>query len=333
MASEVVCYHIKAIVSEALSSSNRGLKLKQLGNTILEKCCDGEKEQSSFGHFCESVLSWLEDKVQSTARRYKAKSAKRAKLWSTFHELRVQDDGFLRTSWNKMLSGLGVSEENDWLLMQRLVRRLFDDSVSKYFAALTPAAESSEVQLVTLTGDELNALRYACGYIAHTLLKKFERQKRKDDKIAQFITCLGEMAVAGEGDNLLEYTEHWFTIVNRGGLFPLNENSFAMFIEIEKYVRYYLPKHVLSTTADKKSFKDNVHRKVVDNENVQFYWTLLSQEIDNLEHAQELLQEIVKLWVTVRGFSLTATWMECYKVKEKKTLQKSTGLRKSISGT
>ena len=37
MASEVVCYHIKAVVSEALSSSNRGLKLKQLGNTILEK--------------------------------------------------------------------------------------------------------------------------------------------------------------------------------------------------------------------------------------------------------------------------------------------------------
>ncbi len=79
-----------------------------------------------------------------------------------------------------------------------------------------------------------------------------------------------------------------------------------MFIEIEKCVRYYLPKHVLSSTADKQSFKKNVHSKVVDNDEIQFYWTLLSQEIDNPpDHAQELLQEIVNLWVTVRGFSLT----------------------------
>ncbi len=55
-------------------------------------------------------------------------------------------------------------------------------------------------------------------------------------------------------------------------------------------VVYYLPKHVLSSTADKQSKKKNVHSKVVDNDEIQFYWTLLSQEIDNPDHAQELLQ-------------------------------------------
>ena len=216
--------------------------------------------------------------------------------------------------------------------MQRLFRRLFDDYVRKYFTALAPTVESPEIH-ITLSSDELNALRYACGYVAHSLLKKYERRKNKEDKLIQFISCLGEMAVSGEGESVLAYTEHWFTIVNRGGLFPLNENSLAMFIEVEKCVRYYLPRHVLSSTADKESFRENVHSKVLENENVQFYWTLLSQDIDNPEHAQELLQEIVTLWVTVRGFSLTATWMEVYKKKEKKTIQKSTGLRKSISGT
>lgn len=128
------------------------------------------------------------------------------------------------------------------------------------------------------------------------------------------------MAVAGEGESVLSYTENWFAIVNRG-LFPLNDNSFTLFIEIEKCVRYYLPKHVLSSTADKQNFQENVHSKAVDNDTIQFYWTLLSQEIDNPDHAHELLEEIVKLWVTVRGFSLTATWMEAYKQKEKKTIQ------------
>ncbi len=110
-----------------------------------------------------------------------------------------------------------------------------------------------------------------------------------------------------------------------------------MFIEIEKCVRVNLLKHVLSSTSDKETsdketFMQNVHDRVADNEDVQFYWAVLSQDIDDPNHDQELLGEIIKLWVTVRGFSMTATWMEIYKKKEKKTVQKSTGLRKSISG-
>ena len=48
-------------------------------------------------------------------------------------------------------------------------------------------------------------------------------------------------------------------------------------------------------------------------------------DIDDSDDAQGLLGEIIKLWVTVRGFSMTATWMEVYKKTEKKTLQKATG--------
>ena len=50
--------------------------------------------------------------------------------------------------------------------MQRLFRRLFDDYVRKYFTALAPTMESPEIH-ITLSSDELNALRYACGYVAH----------------------------------------------------------------------------------------------------------------------------------------------------------------------
>ena len=65
---------------------------------------------------------------------------------------------------------------------------------------------------------------------------------------------------------------------------------------------------------------------------MQFHWAVLSQEVNDPEDAQELLNEIVTLWVTVRGFSITASWLEVYKKAEKKTVQKSTGLRKGLSG-
>ena len=71
---------------------------------------------------------------------------------------------------------------------------------------------------------------------------------------------------------------------------------------------------------------------IVKNENIQFYWTLLSQDIDKPENSELLLTEIIHLWVTIRGFSMAASWLEEYKKNSKKTTQKSTGLRKSISG-
>ncbi len=52
-----------------------------------------------------------------------------------------------------------------------------------------------------LTKDEQNALRYACGYVAYSLLRKFE--KIKGDKYCQFVTCLGQMAVPGKGGDIL----------------------------------------------------------------------------------------------------------------------------------
>ena len=43
--------------------------------------------------------------------------------------------------------------------------------------------------------------------------------------------------MAVEGEDFLGYTRKWFDHVNRGGLFPLNEKAFALFIEIEKCVQ------------------------------------------------------------------------------------------------
>ena len=96
-------------------------------------------------------------------------------------------------------------------------------------------------------------------------------------------------------------------------------------------MRVLLPKHMLATGSDRESFTQDVICKVSDNEDVQFYWAILSQEVDDPDDSEELLNEVVKLWVTVRGFSITASWMESYKRNEKKTVQKSTGLRKGLS--
>lgn len=96
---------------------------------------------------------------------------------------------------------------------------------------------------------------------------------------SQYVTCLSEMSVAGEGDDILSYTREWMEKVNRGGLFPVNDNTVHLFIQIEKCVRIHLPKYLRS--KPKVSFQQRVYDKIIDNEDVQFYWVLLSQDIDN----------------------------------------------------
>ena len=66
------------------------------------------------------------------------------------------------------------------------------------------------------------------------------------------------------------------------------------------------------------------------NDEVQWRWNLLSQCIDCDEESKELLTEIVQLWVTVRGFSMTAGWLENYKMQSKTTTAKKPSLRKGL---
>ena len=64
---------------------------------------------------------------------------------------------------------------------------------------------------------------------------------------------------------------------------------------------------MLVTRTDENSFKQDVHGVIIQNDDVQFHWSVLSQDTDDPDDAQELLTEIVKLWVTIRGFSMTAS--------------------------
>ena len=65
------------------------------------------------------------------------------------------------------------------------------------------------------------------------------------------------MAVQGEGDDLQEYTRKWFELVNRGGLFPLNDETFRFFVQVEKRVQFLLPKYAINL-SDKEIFKESV---------------------------------------------------------------------------
>ena len=135
------------------------------------------------------------------------------------------------------------------------------------------------------------------------------------------------MAVNGEESDLLEYTMKWTRLVNRGGLFEINETTYALFREIEMIVRKHLLV-IFERTSPKT--KEMLSSAVSSDEDIQFYWTILSVDIESEEQAIKLLTEIIGLWVTIRGFSIAGTWMENYQKVRKSVSHKSKALRKQL---
>lgn len=106
---------------------------------------------------------------------------------------------------------------DDQLLEQSVNQEVFEVCVHEYFTECCSSSAATLTDVRPLTADEMNVIRYVCGYVACPLLKGYEKQKVKTVVSSQFIDCLGEMAVEGEGDDVLTYmyTRTWFDLVNK----------------------------------------------------------------------------------------------------------------------
>lgn len=70
--------------------------------------------------------------------------------------------------------------------------------ISEYFTSQTPHQAEACAAHIQISTDELNAMRYACGYVPHTLLKRYKNIPGQ--VYSQYVQCLGDMAVEGEDD-------------------------------------------------------------------------------------------------------------------------------------
>lgn len=216
------------------------------------------------------------------------------------------------------------------LVYQNVNQRLYEDLIRTHICSqstITCRESSTEVKELTL--DEENIIRYAAGYVAFKLLKKYEKSE------PEFVECLSTIAVAGDDSSLLEYTCKWTREVNRGGLFEVSDMCYYLFKEIELKTRQHLPSLLspsVSSDLDHNN-KEIVISAVLGSESVQFFWTMLSVDIPNEECAIKLLHEIVALWITIRGFSIAGEWLEKYKQQKKSGTKKSKSLRKQLKNS
>ena len=89
--------------------------------------------------------------------------------------------------------------------------------------------------------------------------------------------------------------------------------------------------HTTNPSILQSGLKERICGSILENEDVQIYWSIIASSWSK-EEADELLAMITQQWITLRGFSFASSFNEEYKKKNKKTLEKSKGLRKNLIG-
>ena len=85
----------------------------------------------------------------------------------------------------------------------------------------------------------------------------------------------------------------------------IQETTFALFSSMEDEIRDGLEQLVTEPNTIKKA---ELIKKIKRNDDVQFYWCIISAdfEIDDTETHAILLEMIIELYVTIRGFSFAS---------------------------
>jgi hypothetical protein len=73
------------------------------------------------------------------------------------------------------------------------------------------------------------------------------------------------------------------------------------------------------------NFKAEISKKLHANEDVDGRWCQATGK-----RLKAMLELVVNLFLTIRGFAYTSVWPEQYKAASAKTLQKSKGLRRGL---
>ena len=144
---------------------------------------------------------------------------------------------------------------------------------------------------------------------------------------AELQLCLLDFS---DPDISTDESEEWVRSIDRGGLKHVSDMTYTLFMSMEQVVH----KHLQIGSTSQNPQREITEKQIKDNNNVLFYWYTVSAEWEDT--ASTLLDMIVKLWITIRGFSGANRWLEKYYMyiaDEQKMVQKSKGVRKQLVST
>lgn len=258
-------------------------------------------------------------KMMCTCFRHKRKKQKKYRevMWSTYHTLRTSAE--YCDAWGKIskeVTGIDLCPT----FYQNVGHIMFKELIMIHHPKTSKELDCQAHTPPPLTYEEMNALRYVSGYIPRLLRKRLMKSTHKLKEDLKL--CIFDLL--DDGDEIDDSSQDWIHCIDRGGLTRVNNATFDVFVAIEHELRSRLYHESVPP-----EFSDRMKKEITENEDVQFFWSMLSTEWEE-ESGDVLLEMIVNQYVKIRGFSYASAWLEEFKQINKKTTQKSKGVRKQL---
>ena len=262
----------------------------------------------------------------------KAKSLtnKFEKMWSCYHHFICSDD--MCSVWLQGLSNPPVNRHFK-LFTQAVTKWLMKEVVNSAIPPM-PTVTSVQGASAVLSIQDEQALRYVAGY-AVMKLKKYLKMKGSPQAIT-FFECLAatheEEEKADEDITYLQYSKTWVEKVNRGGLFTVNDNTYLLFQAMELSVRKTLSIEWISREPT-LHIKEEMKRTALNDPAVMSCWSTVLAAVTDMEcdRSDDLLEEIVEKWISVRSHSFASGWIEQHQLSVRKNTLQARSLRKELA--
>ena len=185
----------------------------------------------------------------------------RERMWTSYYLLRTSDDYI--SDWKAFLVKTGTDE------LSAIFYQYVGDYIFKQLIALkypVTGGESCAEISETLSYEELNGLRYAAGYVPRAIRKKVTKSGhplRKD-----LLVCISQLEETD--DVVTDDSQDWINAIDRGGLIHINNDTYELFLAMEKELRNHLK------SADPPTLTKEVKDSISQAANVQFFGTSLA---------------------------------------------------------
>lgn len=267
----------------------------------LKEWCTAESKYTVLDEFTEALLGDLRGTFSEPSGRC---PLNREKMWRAVFHLRSSATFISR--WQNLLQM--ASATSTPILYQHITDLIFRKLICEHYES-TSTHESSTSSHVT--DNEMNALRYAAGYIVRNVTKKIcATPMFKED----LVNCCQKLVKVRFECEDTATAEVWTDLVDRGGLWHVKESTFQLMCAFEEEIRKHL--NTLSSTGGcTPGVKEKFVGTLMSSEDVQFYWCIVTAnfEADDPEVHDCILKMIIQLFVTVRGFAYASSWIEHYK--------------------
>ena len=250
--------------------------------------------------FIEQTMSTLQESIDKIHSKVDS-----GKLLTEFHKSR-STNAYCK-KWRDYLSSVNCQPNPAFYqhVTIELFEQILQEELQKLQNEMCPEADRDEV---SITHDEENAIRYMDGYVLHKLKKKWHAVDGLIQKDQEYITETS--------------SNEWIKSIDRGGLVHVTEESHQLFISIELITHHHI--HINNVQSKDEEFWEHLFNMITVDDDVLFNWTMTGAK------DEEVLNEVVKLWITIRGHSFAKSVMEKYKKQSKKITSKSKGLRTTL---